>query len=390
MKTKKSVLIVGACLGLASSVAHSQSSVTMYGVIDEGLHYLTNVSGGKSVYMDSLDGISGSRWGLIGKEDLGGGFKAIFNLEAGININNGQFGQGGTAFGRQAFVGIGSDVYGTLTAGRQYDMVYYFPEWLTGAAIVGASPGAHPGDLDNVSNSVRFNNALRYMSPDFHGLSFGAEYSLGGVAGNFTSTSGYSLGVGYKNGPLQAAAAIDYFKHPTSGPGTGWFTGYASGFNLLAYSLNSAYQVAQAYQDAVVAATYTIGNAAVSASYSNVQYANLGQAFSNGTAVFNNYDVGLSYRFLPSLTVGVEYDYMNARSVTTSQGNAVGNQHYNQVAFLVDYALSKRTDFYLSGGWQRASGTSSTGQVAVADIGLSGDSSNNHQMLYRLAIRHRF
>jgi predicted porin len=148
--------------------------------------------------------------------------------------------------------------------------------------------------------------------------------------------------------------------------------------------------VAQAYQDAVVAATYTIGNVAVSASYSNVQYANLGQAFSNGTAVFNNYDVGLSYRFLPSLTVGVEYDYMSARSVTTSQGNSVGNQHYNQVAFMVDYALSKRTDFYLSGGWQRASGTSSIGQPAVADIGLSGDSSNNHQMLYRLAIRHRF
>jgi predicted porin len=89
MKTKKSVLIVGACLGLASSVAHSQSSVTMYGVIDEGLHYLTNVSGGKSVYMDSLDGISGSRWGLIGKEDLGGGLKAVFNVEAGINIDRG-------------------------------------------------------------------------------------------------------------------------------------------------------------------------------------------------------------------------------------------------------------------------------------------------------------
>jgi predicted porin len=52
--------------------------------------------------------------------------------------------------------------------------------------------------------------------------------------------------------------------------------------------------------------------------------------------------------------------------------------------------LSKRTDVYFSGGWQRASGTSSTGQVAVADIGGLGDSSSNTQSLFRVAIRHRF
>jgi predicted porin len=390
VKTKKLELIVGSLVGLASSVAHSQSSVTLYGEIDNGIQYQTNVGGAKAFYMDSVSGIDGSRWGLIGKEDLGGGLKAIFTLESGINVNNGQFAQGGTAFGRQAFVGLASDTYGSLTAGRQYDMVWYYPEFLAGSAAVGDLPGGHPGDLDNVGNSVRFNNSVRYMSPDFHGFSFGAEYSFGGVAGDFTSTSGYSLGAGYAHGPLQVAVAYDYFKHPTSTPGTGWFTAYASGFNLLAGSLNSAYQVAQAYQDVVVAATYTIGNAAISASYSNVQYGNLGPAFSNGTAIFNNYDIGLSYRITPAFSVGVMYDYLNGRSVTTAQGGTVGNQHYNQAAFLVDYLLSKRTDVYFSGGWQRASGTSSLGQEAVADIGGSGDSSNNHQMVYRLAIRHKF
>ncbi|MCA8227734.1 porin [Burkholderia vietnamiensis] len=390
MKTKKIEIIVGSLVGLASSVAHSQSSVTLYGEIDNGIHYQTNVGGGKAVYMDSLDGIDGSRWGLTGKEDLGGGLKAIFTLESGINVNNGQFAQGGTAFGRQAFVGLSSDTYGSLTAGRQYDMVWYFPEFLAGSAAVGDLPSAHPGDFDNTSNSVRFNNSVRYMSPDFRGFSFGVEYSLGGVPGDFTSTSGYSLGVGYTHGPLQIGAAFDYFKHPTSTPGNGWFTNYASGFNLLASSLNSAYQVAQAYQDAVIAAAYTIGNATISASYSNVQYANLGAGFMNGTAVFNNYDIGLNYRVTPVFFVGVAYDYMNARSVTTAQGNAVGDQHYNQVAFTLDYLLSKRTDVYFSGGWQRASGTSSTGAPAVANIGGSGDSSNNHQMVYRLAIRHKF
>jgi predicted porin len=142
--------------------------------------------------------------------------------------------------------------------------------------------------------------------------------------------------------------------------------------------LNEAYQVAQAYQDAVVAATYTIGKAAISASYSNVQYGNLGAGFSNGTEIFNNYDVGINYRFTPVLSAGVAYDYMNARAVTTSAGDIVGNQHYNQIAFIFDYVMSKRTDVYFSGGWQRASGTSSTGEAAVADISGSGDSSNNH------------
>jgi len=390
VKITKTTFVVGSLMGLASSTAFSQSSITMYGEIDEGIHYQSNIGGGKAFYMDSLDGIDGSRWGLTGKEDLGGGLRAIFTLESGININNGQLAQGGTEFGRQAFVGLSSDTFGSLTAGRQYDMVWYYPEFLAGNAAVGDLPGGHPGDIDNVSNSIRFNNSVRYMSPDFHGFSFGVEYSLGGVPGNFTSTSGYSIGAGYTNGGLQTGVAFDYFKHPTSTPGTGWFTAYASGFNLLANSLNSAYQVAQAYQDAVVAATYTFGNAVVSGSYSNVQYADLGQTFQNGTAVFNNWDIGFSYHFTPALSAGVFYDYMAARSVTTAAGNSVGDQHYNQTAFTIDYVLSKRTDVYFSGGWQRASGTSSIGQVAVADIGGSGDSSNNHQMVYRLAIRHKF
>jgi predicted porin len=390
MKFKKVPSVVGSLMVVASSTAYSQSSVTMYGEIDEGLHYQSNINGGKTVYTDSLDGIDGSRWGVTGSEDLGGGLRTIFTLESGIDINSGKLAQGGTQFGRQAFVGLSSATLGSLTLGRQYDMVWYFPEFLAGAAAVGDINSAHPGDFDNVGNSVRFNNSVRYMSPVYRGLSFGAEYSLGGVPGDFTSTSGYSLGVGYTQGGLQAGAAFDYFKHPTSAPGTGWFTAYASGFNLLANSLNQAYQVAQAYQDAVIAATYTIGNAAISGSYSNVQYANLGQTFSNGTAVFNNFDLGFSYRFTPYLSAGVSYDYMVARRVTTAEGAVVGNQHYNQVAFLADYLLSKRTDVYFSGGWQRASGTSSIGQAAVADIGGFGDSSSNTQSLFRLAIRHRF
>jgi predicted porin len=386
----KGALLLGTLFGTVCSSVHAQDRVTLYGVIDQGIHFQNNAGPGKKVSFDSLAGIVGSRWGVTGEENLGGGIKAIFTLESGISLGNGQFGQGGTEFGRQAFVGFSSKDYGQVTLGRQYDMIWYFPEPLTANALVGASPTAHPGDFDNAGNTIRFNNALRYMSPDIRGITFGAEYSFGGVAGDFTSTSGYSVGAQYTNGPFKIAGAFDYFKNPTSAPGTGFFTAFANGASPLAFSLNRAYRVAQAYQSGVIGANYAIGNFTIAASYSNVQYANLGAGFNNGTAVFNNYDIGVNYRFTPSLFAGIMYDYMSARAVTTSAGSIVGNQHYNQVGFLVDYFLSKRTDIYGGMGFQRASGTSSLGLPAVANIDNQADSSTNKQILVRLGIRHKW
>jgi predicted porin len=390
-KCSTRLLFLTTILGGVSMDAHAQSSVSLYGVIDEGIMFQSNVNGGHRFSLDSLTGIFGSRWGMTGTEDLGGGLKTIFTLESGINLNNGQLGQGGTMFGRQAFVGLKHDSYGSFTLGRQYDMIFYFPEALTAASLVGGSVATHPGDLDNAANTVRVNNAIRYMSPKWSGFMFGAEYSVGGVAGNFTANSGYSAGASYENGSFKAAAAYEYFKNPTSStPGSGFFTAYANGASPLSMSLNKGYASAQAYQTAVVAANYTIGSLMLAASYSNVQYANLNAALSNGTARFNNFDVGAMYYFSPFFTVAVAYDYLIGKGVNAEGGRTIGNQHYNQVSLMTDYFLSKRTDLYAGIGWQRASGTSSTGAPAVADIDNLGDSSNNHQIMIRAAIRHRF
>jgi predicted porin len=371
-------------------ITNAQSSVTIYGVLDEGVMYTSNVAGGKKVFLDSLSGLFGSRWGITGVEDLGSDLQSIFTLESGVNLNNGQFGQGGTAFGRQAFVGLKSTQFGALTFGRQYDMVFYFPEPLTAGSLVGGPVGMHPGDVDNAANTVRLNNAVRYMSPSRGGFSFGGEYSMGGVAGNFTGNSGYSVGAGYSGGPLKVGAAFEYFKNPTATAGNGFFTAYANGASPLSQSLNKAYVPAQAYQVAIVAANYAVGAVTFAASFSDVQYANLGPAFLNGTARFNNVDVGASYRFTPSLSAAIGYDYLKADAVATDKGTTVGNQHYHQVSIVTDYLLSKRTDLYFGAAWQRASGTSSLGMPAVADIDNLGDSSNNQQLMFRLGIRHRF
>jgi predicted porin len=391
---KKATLAL-AVLGVLATQAHAQSSVTLYGILDEGLTFVNNVggpTGGKRYALDSTNGINGSRWGLTGKEDLGGGLRAIFTLEAGININNGQSGQGNTFFGRQAFVGLSHDKYGSVMFGRQYDMVLYFLQPVTSqGSQAGSALFLHPGDIDNTGNSVRVNNAVRYMSSNYGGLTFGGEYSVGGQAGNVTGNSGYSFGANYTRGPLLLGAAYAYFKNPTSATaGSGFFTDNANGTNFLANSLNRGYVSASAWQVVGAGAGYTIGPVTVTGAWSNIQYAGLSAALGGSMARFNNYDVSVRYQATPSMSFSTNYDYLNGAGVTTATGQTIGNQHYNQVSVMTDYLLSKRTDVYLEGAYQRASGTSSTGAKAVADIGNLGDSTNNHQFAIRAALRHKF
>jgi general bacterial porin, GBP family len=108
----KKTLIVAAVAASFATAANAQSSVTLYGLIDAGFTYVNNevatntAKGSAAAFRMTSGNINGSRWGLRGTEDLGGGMKAIFTLENGFNLNNGTLGQGGRQFGRQAFVGI--------------------------------------------------------------------------------------------------------------------------------------------------------------------------------------------------------------------------------------------------------------------------------------------
>lgn len=99
----KKSLIAFATLTAFAGVVHAQSSVSLYGVVDEGLTYTNNVGGNHRVGLDS--GIlQANRFGFVGSEDLGGGLQAIFQLENGFNGSNGALGQGGRLFGRQALL----------------------------------------------------------------------------------------------------------------------------------------------------------------------------------------------------------------------------------------------------------------------------------------------
>lgn len=188
LHTRCLVLAAATC-ALASGAANAQS-VTLYGLIDTGIEYVShaNTNGNGLTRIPSVTGTLPSRWGLRGAEDLGNGMKAVFTLESGFNTDTGTSGQGGRLFGRQAWVGLASD-YGTVTLGRQYSMVFLS---LADADILGPSQYAI-GSLDAYIPNARTDNTIAYKGT-FNGLTVGATYSFGRDAAGGVPASGTCAG----------------------------------------------------------------------------------------------------------------------------------------------------------------------------------------------------
>lgn len=195
--------------------AIAQSSVTVYGIIDDGITFSSNAAGGRQ-YALSSGVISGSRWGFRGSEEIGGGLKAVFQLENGFDVNSGKLGQGGLEFGRTSMVGVLTK-YGTVTLGRQYDALVDSVGLLAVADQWAGYYAAHPGDVDNFNNSFRANNSVKYVSPSLGGLTFEGLYSFGGTSGDFSRNQLISLGAVYSNGPLVAGAGYINARNPNIG-----------------------------------------------------------------------------------------------------------------------------------------------------------------------------
>jgi predicted porin len=146
-----------------------------------------------------------SRWGITGKEDLGGGLKAIFTLESGMAMNTGALQKGGRLFGRQAFVGLESDRFGTLALGRQMTPMYRY--FLALDPLGYSSYGFCAQDAQFVG---RADNAVSYLG---HAGPFelNAMYSFGydstvangaQVPGAFRVGMQVDVGARYRQGPV--------------------------------------------------------------------------------------------------------------------------------------------------------------------------------------------
>lgn len=216
-----------ALLTAFAGLAHAETSVQLYGLVDAGIGYSqTKVSYGdswvKTRDIGLVDGLGGTNnWGLKGTEDLGNGTSAIFQLESGFSLGTGHSLSEGTLFDRRALVGLSGADWGTLTLGRQFniadDLLSPLDPFGTNFGQAGVTGGAF-GD----SVSANMSDAIRYMSPSWSGFQFGLGFAGRNQKTEYSNATGRSVdrntsnwittGLAYTNGPLAIAATYDRFR----------------------------------------------------------------------------------------------------------------------------------------------------------------------------------
>jgi predicted porin len=209
---KKTLIALAAVA--ATGAAFAQSSVTLYGVADVAVGK-TNQAG-LGLATDKFQAIAAnvlnngnSRFGMKGTEDLGGGLKAGFNFEGGINIANGAGNtSGGQLFSRAANISLMGG-FGEIRAGRSLTTSFYsVASWeLTGTAnySVVANQFSFAGAGPRASGQVM------YTSPSMGGFKVSAATVLkgnGSLNGN-TDLAAYDLSATYAAGPITASLAYN-------------------------------------------------------------------------------------------------------------------------------------------------------------------------------------
>jgi predicted porin len=250
---KKLVLAAALTSAFAGS-AFAQSSVTLYGRINTTIEYQDNELIDKTVLSNNA-----SRWGINGKEDLGGGLSAFFQLEAGFASDTGA-GTGG--FNRDAFVGLTSTSLGQIKLGKFTSALYYGTIDYIG--VFNHDTGV--AEEDNIyALTAGYTNAVQYTSPKFGPFEFALEanasegtgpktyagvvnYDQGDlhIGAGYSQTKsvldqkvieGFSAAVSYVFGPLTVGAAYEHDKDEALGKrdavtGTAMYTLGASEFHL--------------------------------------------------------------------------------------------------------------------------------------------------------------
>jgi predicted porin len=215
---------------LASGLSHAQSSVQLYGVLDEAVGSV-QASGGKRLMQLSSGNLTTSFWGVRGAEDLGGGLRAEFGLESYLRLDTGEATRytGDGFFSRAASVGLANDL-GALRLGRLGTPLFtntllYNPL----AASFGFSPAIRNwfGAGAKVSGDTAWNNAVGYTTPTVGGFNAGLLYGLKETAQGANA----GAGVNYSAGGFGIGLAGQRVKVPfAAGEETAWQLGSSYDF----------------------------------------------------------------------------------------------------------------------------------------------------------------
>ncbi|MEM5315657.1 porin [Paraburkholderia sp. JHI869] len=372
---KKKLAIAAAVAATFASASYAQSSVTLYGIVDAGFTYTTNVNG-NAKYALTSGNVQASRWGLRGVEDLGGGLKTIFTLESGFNVANGQ--QNGGLFNRQSFVGLTQEQYGTLTFGRQFDSMVDYIAPLTAVGTWGGTYTAHVIDNDNLNGTFSLNNSIKYSSPNFSGFQFGGMYAFSNQSG-FAVNRAYSAGMSYAIQGLRLAAAYTQINGVDSTTG-----GAVQGSSLA--NTFGAMAAGNRQRTWGAGGSYTYGPMVGGVVFTQSR---LNGKFFDSVR-YNNLEANFRYNLTPALGIGAMYSYTNANGAGIDAGTGSSSAHWNQFGLQADYALSKRTDVYLEGVGVWGAGQNAAGKTQVGYQGDNNYSSSKNQGIVTTGIRHRF
>jgi predicted porin len=339
--SRKGVALAVAGL-LMGGPAHAQSNITLYGIVDGGLLYTNKTAGanGQNVghQFSAIDsGSLPSQFGLTGAEDLGGGLKASFKLESGINVMNGGFNDSnGNMFGRQAYVALANSL-GQVKLGLQFSPFFLsvldtdprgFSQF--GSGLVNYA--------DNIAGTGAFNaNAISYASPSIGGFQGSVMLALGGAAGNFQAGRQYSASLKYENGDLLINAAV--------------YSGNSGG------TVSTPVPTTVEFWGRTIGATYKFGVVTAKAQFVNYKVA---QSFDT-----NVYSAGLDSFVTPQLDLNGGVYYSSDRNHTAN--------HSIMGAIGATYNLSKRTALYAQMGIVNNHGAMNTGlSVDGALFGVQG------------------
>lgn len=333
--------LAAAGLGLAAGAANAETSVTLYGIADVSIRYLSTSSGavgqdGSRISMEN-GAISNSRWGLRGSEDLGNGNRAFFRLENGINLQNGNGSDPSKAFSRLAYVGLDGGTIGTLTLGLQntpmFDLLAdYFDPLTVGNYEQNAW-------LPAAMSRVRTNNMTKYANT-FGNLSVVASWANGEDWDDRKAGQQYGASLRYTIGQL--------------GLGAAWQQTYAatdSDERQRAWNLNASYQ----FESAKVFAGYFNGR-------DETGWVN-GVMGGTTTASLdrkdNGYFAGVTWQATPrwAITGAAYYDRSENVVVEGDKGKRYA------LAAVAEYSLSKRSQLYGTVDWNKVSDAAS-GEIA--------------------------
>lgn len=340
-------VLAAAALTALSGAAFAQAQVTLFGIVDAGMLTQSKSRAGGSLTRMETSGLRQSVWGLKGKEDLGNGLTAFFNLESHFDMDTGALhGTGDTAgsgtilFRRQANLGLSGD-WGSITLGRQYG-----PALL---AHIGTEPRAFKEQFSNLyawaynqleaiagatavntNNDVGifFKNAIQYRNT-VGPVSFGVLYSLGEQAGNASKNTAFAVGASY-TGPVVLSASYQYMKDRVTGN--------------------------RNVQHGGLGAALPLGDFTIKANFMQGKNSNSDGA---ATSKVNGLSAGVDWKWSTANTATVAY-YDNKDKLNSQD-------HTRNLVISNDYAFSKRTTLYIQGAFVDAKSAASLKTSIVAD-----------------------